>query len=336
MLENYFQKDIIYKWKDTNSFVLKNPVEMVNNMPSDTSYELIRHFVKFSARLGYRMEVEGTEKLMDHHDSLKDGAIFAANHESVIDAFLMGLIVPMTLSRIYFLGKKSALWRNRFWGSMMDYFGVIPVAKKGNEEAIRKGLEVLRKSQALGIFPEGSIRYKRKSLEGKVGVARFAFETTSPVVPVGIIGTDGVLPYGGNWPSAGKKVTLTIGEPIYLSYEYDSSDMFNYESLRQATNLIMYNIRLLSEGYGINPLDAPKLECMTGIDRVLIPHRRKKFLEESNLINVRKKGVVDHFSEWIDSLSDEWTYNTEEEVKREEVPSEGPSKEFLGWLDDQL
>ena len=305
-------------------------------MPSDTSYELIRHLVKFSAKLGYRMEVEGAENFENHYDGLTNGAIFAANHESVIDAFLMGLVVPLTLSRIYFLGKKSALWRNRFWGSMMDYFGVIPVAKKGNEEAIQKGLDILRKNQALGIFPEGHIRYKRKSLEGKVGVARFAFETSSPVVPVGIIGTDGVLPYGGNWPSAGKKVKLTIGEPIYLSYDYDHSDIYNYEALRQATNLIMYNIRLLSSGYGINPLDAPKLECMVGIDRVLIPHRRKRLLEENNLINIKKRGVVDHFSEWMGSLSDDWTYNVEKEVKKTEIPSEGPTKEFLSWMNDQL
>lgn len=305
-------------------------------MPSDISYELIRHLVKFSARLGYRMEVEGTENLENHYDGLTNGAIFAANHESVIDAFLMGLIVPLTLSRIYFLGKRSALWRNRFWGSMMDYFGVIPVAKRGNEEAIRKGLDILKKNQALGIFPEGHIRYKRKSLEGKVGVARFAFETSSPVVPVGIIGTDGVLPFGGAWPSAGKKVKLIIGEPIYLSYDYDHSDVYNYEALRQATNLIMYNVRLLSAGYGINPLDAPHLDCMAGIDRILIPHRRKKLLEDSYLLNVRNKGVTDHFSEWMDSLSSDWKRNPEEEISKEKMPSEGPSKEFLGWLNDQL
>ena len=148
-------------------------------MPSDISYKFIRRLVKFSARIGYRLEVKGSENLTNHLDGLGDGVIFAANHESVIDAFLMGLIVPPEISRVFFLGKQSALWRNRIWGTMMDYFGVIPVQKRNNDEAIRRGLEVLQKNQALGIFPEGHFRYSRKSLDGKVGVARFSFETES-------------------------------------------------------------------------------------------------------------------------------------------------------------
>jgi 1-acyl-sn-glycerol-3-phosphate acyltransferase len=308
-------------------------------MPTDLSYEFIRRVVNFSAKVGYRLEVQGQENLTEHISGLGDGAIFAANHESVIDAFLMGLIVPTESPRVQFLGKQSALWRNRFWGSMMDYFGVIPVKRKGkgNEGAIRKGLEVLQRRQALGIFPEGHIRYSKKSLEGKVGVARFAFETGSPVVPVGIVGTDGVLPFGGNWPSAGKKVTLTIGEPIYLSYNYDKSDIFSLSALRSATDLIMHNVRILSEGYGINPVDAPKLKTMDGIHTLLVPHRRLKHLPKKK---VRKgsmdtKGASEYFTDWISSFTDEWKRKPVEE--EEKIPSENtPEDEFLAWLNEQI
>ncbi len=308
-------------------------------MPTDLSYEFIRRVVKFSAKVGYRLEVEGKENLTEHINGLGDGAIFAANHESVIDAFLMGLIVPIEIPRVQFLGKQSALWRNRFWGSMMDYFGVIPVQRKGkgNEEAIRKGLEVLQRRQALGIFPEGHIRYSRKSLEGKVGVARFAFETDAPVVPVGIVGTDGVLPFGGNWPSAGKKVTLTIGEPIYLSYDYDKSDIFSISALRSATDLIMHNIRVLSEGYGINPVDASKLKTMDGIHTLLVPHRRLKYLprKKANIRSAVKKGVSERFTDWMASFTDEWKRKPDEE--EDKVPSDNtPEDEFLAWLNKQL
>ncbi|MHA2113434.1 MAG: lysophospholipid acyltransferase family protein [Candidatus Hodarchaeales archaeon] len=308
-------------------------------MPTDLSYEFIRRIVKFSAKVGYRLGVEGQENLTEHINGLGDGAIFAANHESVIDAFLMGLIVPTEIPRVQFLGKQSALWRNRFWGSMMDYFGVIPVQRKGkgNEEAIRKGLEVLQRRQALGIFPEGHIRYSRKSLEGKVGVARFAFETDSPVVPVGIVGTDGVLPFGGNWPSAGKKVTLTIGEPIYLSYDYDKSDIFSISALRSATDLIMHNIRILSEGYGINPVDAPKLKTMDGIHTLLVPHRRLRHLpkKKGNIRSVDTKGASEYFTDWMSSITDEWKRKPDEE--EDKIPSDNtPEDEFLDWLNEQI
>ena len=251
---------------------------------SDFKYALIRKSVQFGAFFGYRLNVEGKDILIDNMDQLREGVIFAGNHESVIDAFLMGLVVPPDLEkRIYFLGKKSALWRNRFWGSMMDYFGVIPVKRRGNREAIDRGIEVLKHNQALGIFPEGHIRYSRKELEGKVGVARFAFETESPVVPVGIIGTDGILPYGGNWPTPGKKVTLKVGNPIFL-HAYDQKDMYNPYALRAATDLIMHEVRVLSQGYGIVPQDAHNLRCMDGIQQIITPPKwllqKKSIVEE--------------------------------------------------------
>lgn len=311
---------------------------------SDLKYGLIRKLVQFSALFGYRFRIEGSEYLQNNLDLLQRGAIFAGNHESVIDAFLMGLVIPSELSqkRIFFLGKKSALWRNRFWGSMMDYFGVIPVNRRGNQDAIRRGLTVLEKKQALGIFPEGHIRYSRKDLEGKVGVARFAFETSSPVVPVGIIGTDGVLPYGGNWPSLGKKVTIVVGEPIFLMDWYNSRDMYDPYALRAATDLIMSKIRILSKGYGIPPETAQFLRCMEGISTIITPHR---LLDERKGLftkNKRKKkpSVTESFDDW---LTDVPKSNLAKDSKQPTSPIplkkkeyKGSSKEFLTWLDDQL
>jgi 1-acyl-sn-glycerol-3-phosphate acyltransferase len=308
----------------------------------DINYELIRKAVKFSAYFGYRLEIEGIQRLLDNIDELQEGAIFAGNHESVIDAFLMGLTVPPELrgKRIYFLGKKSSLWRNRFWGRMMDYFGVIPVKKSGNIEAVQRGLEVLKNRQALGIFPEGHIRYSKKALEGKVGVARFAFETDSPVIPVGIIGTDGILPYGGNWPSLGKKVTMIVGKPIFL-HMYDQTDMFNPYALRAATDLIMHEIRILSKGYGIPPRDAYKLRCMEGIKQIVTPHKR--LLEKKKIVkDWKKKGVEESFEDWLVNIprikNDDRSPNTEKPIDNfiEEAPKKDALEEFLKWLDDQL
>jgi len=304
----------------------------------DLQYDIIRNLVKLGSRVGYRLQIDGLENIYSHMDELQNGAIFAGNHESVIDAFLMGLVLPQDLreKRIYFLGKKSALWRNRFWGRMMDYFGVIPVNQRGNQEAIQKGLDVLFRKQALGIFPEGHIRYSRKDLEGKVGVARFAFQTSTPVIPVGIIGTDGVLPYGGNWPSIGKKVTLSVGEPIFFE-TYESRDIYDPYALRSATDLIMKEIRRQSCGYGIKPYDAHKLRCMEDMKQVmtpkgLIPKQQKK-----------KTGIVNSFEEWLNSIPS--TQSKRSGINDYEKSSLPPpvkpspkvaSQEFLRWLDDQL
>jgi 1-acyl-sn-glycerol-3-phosphate acyltransferase len=313
----------------------------------DLQYGLIRNLVKLSARFGYRLGIEGQDRLTDRLDELRGGVIFAGNHESVIDAFLLGLAVPRQLeNRIYFLGKKSALWRNRFWGTMMDYFGVIPVLEKGskgkNRLAIKKGIEILTHGQALGIFPEGHIRYSRKALDGKVGVARFAFETESPIVPVGIIGTDGLLPYGGNWPRPGKRVTLVVGDPIFLS-AYDRKDVYNPYALRSATDIIMHEIRRLSKGYGIPPQDAPTLRTMNGINQILTPPRwllkKKKMVSEWEK-KKHRKGIAQSFDEWLVAVPQsirKRAREKESDFKPPEAHSEGEvSKVFLDWLDEQL
>jgi 1-acyl-sn-glycerol-3-phosphate acyltransferase len=310
----------------------------------DLHYALIRKSVQFAAHFGYRLQIEGEENLIDRLDEIREGVIFAGNHESVIDAFLLGLVVPpgLTDKRIYFLGKKSALWRNKFWGRMMDYFGVIPVKKRGNQEAIRRGIEVLKSKNALGIFPEGHIRYSRKELEGKVGVARFAFETDSPVIPVGIIGTDGLLPYGGNWPRPGKKVTLRVGNPIFL-HMYDKQDMYNPYALRAATDLVMHEIRVLSQGYGILPEEVHTLRCMDGINQVITPPKwllsKKRLVDEWNE-RKRRPNVVDSFQEWLDSIPPPKKQRIKkpanQNIPQPHTSSGDVSKEFLRWLDDQL
>lgn len=328
---------------------------MVSNTPQnaltaeipDLQYGLIRSLVKLSAKFGYRLGIEGQDRLTDRLDELRGGVIFAGNHESVIDAFLLGLAVPSGLeNRIYFLGKKGALWRNRFWGRMMDYFGVIPVIEKGkkgkNRLAIKKGIEILTHGQALGIFPEGHIRYSRKALDGKIGVARFAFETESPVVPVGIIGTDGLLPFGGNWPRPGKKVTIIVGDPIFL-HNYDRKDVYNPYALRSATDIIMHEIRRLSKGYGIPPQYAPTLRTMDGIKEILTPPRwliKKKNIVQDWEKRKRQKGIAQTFDEWLKHVPQSVRKRSPEKVSEyqpPEVHSKGEvSKAFLDWLDEQL
>jgi 1-acyl-sn-glycerol-3-phosphate acyltransferase len=320
---------------------------VMSETTSELKYGLIRNVVKFGALFGYRLNIEGLYNLHNNLDLLRDGSIFAGNHESVIDAFLMGLAVPSELKqkRIFFLGKKNALWRNRFWGSMMDYFGVIPVQRRGNQEAVRRGINVLERKHALGIFPEGHIRYSRKELEGKVGVARFAFETSSPVVPVGIIGTDGVLPYGGNWPKPGKKVSIIVGEPIFLVDWYERRDMYDPYALRAATDLIMNRIRILSKGYGIPPETAQLLRCMEGVTEVITPPRwlvQKKKMVDSWKESKQRKSVSDSFDEWLSSVpqSQSAVKKVHKKKKAPLTPKKtsykDPSKEFIEWLDNQL
>jgi 1-acyl-sn-glycerol-3-phosphate acyltransferase len=229
-------------------------------MPSDFEYKIAKGMVSTLTKACYRIETSG----LDHLHELKPPYIIAGNHHSTIDALIMGLFVP---HRIHFLGKHSALWNNKTWATINDFFGTIPVHKKGgNDMAIKAGLDVLMKRRrVLGIFPEGAILAHRKAFEGKVGVAIFALTAGVPVVPVGILGTEDVLPYPeygtpAVWPRVGKRVEFHVRAPLYFdNYSKDSK-----EDLRNVTDKIMKEIRIASKGYGC-PLPLIKQLISDGI-----------------------------------------------------------------------
>ncbi|MCK4447091.1 MAG: 1-acyl-sn-glycerol-3-phosphate acyltransferase, partial [Candidatus Marinimicrobia bacterium] len=53
----------------------------------------------------------------------------------------------------------------------------------------------------------------------KQGIARFALEAKVPIIPVAIIGSNRVLPYGKKIPRP-HQITVKIGKPIYFDNYY--------------------------------------------------------------------------------------------------------------------
>ncbi|MFW9928103.1 MAG: lysophospholipid acyltransferase family protein [Candidatus Thorarchaeota archaeon] len=219
-------------------------------MPSNLEYTLAKQFIAALSKIAYRMKITGLEYI----ENLTPPYVIAGNHHSTIDALLMGMFVQ---GRIHFLGKQSALFNNKVWATINNYFGTIPVKDRPghNNEAIQAGLNVLNSGRVLGIFPEGAILPHKKAFEGKTGVARFVIQAGVPVIPVGILGTEDVLPYPeygqkpAIWPRVGRKVEIHFRAPLYFD-QYKPKDVESKEILRKVTDEIMHEIRIASKGYG--------------------------------------------------------------------------------------
>jgi 1-acyl-sn-glycerol-3-phosphate acyltransferase len=193
-------------------------------------------------RLLFRPYVLGLEHVPE------DGAvIFASNHLSFSDSFFFPLVVPRRITFLakadYFTGKgiKGWLTAKFFRGA-----GQLPVDRSGgraSEAALRTGLRVLSKGEALGIYPEGTRSPDGRLYRGKTGVARMALEAHVPVIPVVMIGTDEIQPPGQRIPKVGR-VGVKIGRPLDFSrYEGMEGDRF---VLRSITDEIMYELMELS------------------------------------------------------------------------------------------
>jgi 1-acyl-sn-glycerol-3-phosphate acyltransferase len=158
--------------------------------------------------------------------------------------------------RVRFLGRQRTLWGNPVFGKLNDILGTIPVPERLDKEksnVIEVTVSALQKRACVGIFPEGAILQRRKKFEGKTGTARIALEAGVPIVPVGLLGTDGLWPYGAKMPRLGRKVKMYLGEPIYFDDYHGMQD--DFDVVKYVRDVSMQAIRKVSGWYNVPTAD---------------------------------------------------------------------------------
>jgi 1-acyl-sn-glycerol-3-phosphate acyltransferase len=133
--------------------------------------------------------------------------VLCFNHFSWLDPWAMGITCPRT---IYYVAKQEA-HATPLMGPFIRLFGTLPVRRgESDREAVRLMREVVRRGDALGMFPEGT-RQKREPGVVQPGAAMVAIQEGVSVVCGAIHGTqDWRL---GNF----RPVSVAFGEPLDLS-----------------------------------------------------------------------------------------------------------------------
>ena len=176
-----------------------------NGLASRAAYRVTRTIVVVVTRLFTRMRIEGRE-----HVPSTGPFVLAPVHRSYVDTPIAACVTPR---RLRFMGKDT-LWRNRFSGWALSALGGFPVTRgTADRQALQRCIAVLESGEPLVLFPEG----ERKS--GPVvqplfdGAVYVAVKAGVPIVPVGIGGSEGVMPKGKKllYP---KKVHVIVGAPI--------------------------------------------------------------------------------------------------------------------------
>lgn len=178
--------------------------------------------VRIGVRLArIRVEVEGAEHIP------AQASIFMSNHVSNLDP---PIILPRLPFRSAFFIKRSLL-RIPLVGYGMRLAGFIPVARDGRPESARTSVEAARKVLASGvnisIFPEGTRSRNGRLLPFKKGPFYLAMESSAPVVPISIWGSEHMMTKGSLLIKPGT-AHLTFHPPIY------PKQFANREQLSQA------------------------------------------------------------------------------------------------------
>ncbi|UYO98298.1 1-acyl-sn-glycerol-3-phosphate acyltransferase [Microbacterium sp. M28] len=235
------------------------------------TYALGRAVISPLARLVYRPRVEGRENV-----PATGPVIFASNHLSFIDSIAIPVAAPRP---VHFLAKSSYFEGTGIKGALSRTFfesiGAIPV-RRGAGQAALDALEqqrvLLDEGLTVALYPEGTRSTDGRLYKGRTGVAFLALQTGAPVVPVGLIGTDRVMPKGAKMPSLRERITVKFGTPIDVSAHGPAS---SGKARRLATDEIMAAIHALSgqelaDAYN----EAPAQGTIEKIKQAL-PHERR-------------------------------------------------------------
>ena len=150
-------------------------------------------------------------RVVGKHNIPKSGAfLLAPIHRSNIDT---PLAAAVTTRRMRFMGKDS-IWKIKPIGWIISSLGAFPVTRgSADREALKRCIAVLEAGEPLVLFPEGTRQSGPLVQPLFDGAAYVAVKAGVPIIPVGIGGSEGVMPKGSKmiYP---RKCVIVIGEPI--------------------------------------------------------------------------------------------------------------------------
>lgn len=169
------------------------------------SYGLVRGLILLVAKLLGRVTVIGADKVPT------DGAfVLAPVHRSNVDFALTSIL---TRRPMRYMGKDS-IWKSKALGRFVTVLGAFPVHRgSADRDALKACTDIVKGGSPLVMFPEGTRCHGPVIEELFDGTAFVASRCQVPIIPLGIGGSEAMMPKGTKLlrPS---KLVLLVGDPI--------------------------------------------------------------------------------------------------------------------------
>jgi 1-acyl-sn-glycerol-3-phosphate acyltransferase len=179
--------------------------DLVLDPRKTVTYRICAALIGGLAKILFRPSVVGADNI-----PLTGPVLIAPIHRSNVDFAFSLFISPR---KVFFMAKEG-IFHPAIFGALLTRLGAFPVDRNSaDRESLRLSEEVLKRGQALVLFPEGT-RKEGTSVEPlHDGAAFIAARTGATIVPVGIAGSERALPVGAKLPRP-VKIQIVVGTPI--------------------------------------------------------------------------------------------------------------------------
>lgn len=208
-----------------------------NKLLKVISVKIVNHYLKKYASL----DITGSENLQ----VVKKPVIFICNHLSNAD----GLILSKVLREVdptFVAGVKLA--NNAVTSIGMNVVKTTSITPNSvDTKSLKQIIQLVKQGESILIFPEGTRSRVGSMIEAKKGILLIAKMTKAPIVPIGIYGTEKLLPINPEGKMSSEKFNyaetyVNIGHPFRLPAKEEVQNKKAYDAY-----LLDYMMRKISD-----------------------------------------------------------------------------------------
>lgn len=223
-------------------------VKVINIMPESLVVKISKIIVNKYFKKYANIKVEGFENI----EKLSGSKIFICNHLSNADGLILDKILRGKYDPTFVAGVKlSNDPITRLGTAIVKNIGIKP--NSADKEAITNIVKIVRNGENLVIFPEGTRSRTGAMIEGKKGILLIAKLTKAQIIPIGMYGTEILLPINKDGDMGREKfnyadVNIKFGNPITLPTKEKDEDRHAFDE--RCMEYIMKSVaNLLPEKY---------------------------------------------------------------------------------------